>query len=122
MKFVLHKNQVVVGTAGHSIEFKKGVLTHVPKEMWLAVQAVGAIPEDELPEDAVAKVEAVEDPEARKSAAFAAFKAIVDKNERDDFTGSGTPKADVVEAITGFAMKADERNAFWVEFKQTAAE
>lgn len=120
MKFVLHKDKIVTGTTGHTIEFKKGELTHVPKEMWLAVQAVGAIPEDELPEDFVEVKKEVTDPAERKAALFAAFKTITDKNDRDDFTGSGTPKDKVVEAITGFKADSKERNEAWAEFKQEA--
>lgn len=120
MKFVLHKDKTVVGTTGHAVEFKKGELTHVPKEMWGTVQAVGAIPENELPEDFVEAKKAIDDPAERKTALFAAFKDIVAKNDRDDFTGSGTPKADVVEAITGFKADSKERNEAWAEFKQAA--
>ena len=122
MKFVLHKDKTVSGTTGHTIEFKKGELTHVPKEMWGTVQAIGAIPEDELPEDFVPAKKDAADPIERRTAAFAAFTAIVERNEREDFTGNGTPKAEAVEAITGFKMDAKERAALWAEFRQEQGE
>lgn len=122
MKFVLHKDKTVTSTSGHTVEFVKGQLTHVPKEMWPAVQAIGAIPESELPEDFVEAKKHVDDPAERKTALFAAFSTIVAKNDRDDFTGSGTPKAEVIEAITGFKTDAKERTAAWAEFKQGTGE
>lgn len=121
MRFVLHKNKTVTHTLGHSIEFKKGELVHVPKEMWDAVQAVGAIPESELPDDEIVKHDEPTDPNERKEQVFAAFAALVEKNERESFTGNGAPHGKAVANITGFAIDAKERDALWNEFRQLGA-
>ena len=60
MRFQLHRNKVVASKFGHTIEFVKGQLVHVPKEAWEEVVAVGAVPESELPEDEVRKAENIE--------------------------------------------------------------
>lgn len=118
VKFVLHRNLTVPSTMGHTIEFKKGEPTHVPKEMWKDVQAVGAVPEDELDNDEVKPPVIVIDPEDRKAMIFAAMKQIVEKGEREAFTGNGSPHAKVISEIAGFAIDAKERDAMWIEFRQ----
>lgn len=118
MKFVLHRTKTVSSTMGHTIEFVKGVPTHVPKEMWPAVTAVGAVPEDELPEDAIAKKDEVLDPQDRKAMIFAAFEQIVTKGDRDAFTGNGSPHAKIVSEIVNFTVDAKERDAAWSDFRQ----
>ena len=118
MRFLLHKNKTVTSTLGHTIEFIKGELTHVPKEMWPAVIAVGAVPEDELPEDATPKKDVVLDASDRKTLIFAAFEQIVTKGDRDAFTGNGSPHAKVVSEVVNFTVDAKERDAAWAEFRQ----
>ena len=53
MKFVLNRNKTIVSTTGHGVIFQKGVPVYVPQAMWPEVQAIGAIPESEIPEDEV---------------------------------------------------------------------
>lgn len=118
MKFILHRNLTVPSTMGHTIEFKKGEPTHVPKEMWKDAQAVGAVPEDELDVDEVKQPETALDPEDRKALIFAAMKQVVEKGEREAFTGNGSPHAKVISEIVGFTIDAKERDAVWVEFRQ----
>ena len=48
MKFTLNRDRVHASVLGLSVEFKKGVPTHVPPELYAEVQAVGAVPEDEM--------------------------------------------------------------------------
>lgn len=120
MKFKLHKNLVVSSLLGHSVSFIKGELTHVPQEMYKDVLAVGAIPETELEEDEV-KPAIVMGPEERKELIFAAFTTLVEKNERESFTGNGAPHGKAVATITGFSVDAKERDTLWAEFRQLHA-
>lgn len=122
MRFMLHKDKVVATPHGHTIDFKKGVLTHVPKEAWAAVTAVGAIPESELPEDEVQKNDEPADPGERKEQIFAAFTQLVEKNERESFTGTGAPTGKAVSDIVGFSVDAKERDTLWAEFRQLGAD
>lgn len=120
MKFVLNRNKVISSTLGHSIEFKKGEPTHVPKEMWNDVIAVGAVPESEI-EEVVEKKAPVLTGEERKEVVFAAFTVLVEKNEREAFTGNGAPHIRAVSDITGFAVDAKERDTLWTAFRQLHA-
>lgn len=54
MKFTLNRDRVHASVLGLSVEFKKGVPTHVPPELYAEVQAIGAVPEDEIVEEAAA--------------------------------------------------------------------
>lgn len=121
MKFQLHKNLTVTGRTGHSIAFVKGELVHVPKEMHQDVIAVGAIPESELPEDEVKRQEPTLSADERKEMIFAAFTTLVEKNQREAFTGNGSPHARCVTEITGFTVDAKERDLAWAEFRQLNA-
>ena len=54
MKFTLNRDRVHASVLGLSVEFKKGVPTHVPPELYAEVQAFGAVPDalalgDEIP-------------------------------------------------------------------------
>jgi len=120
MKFVLNRNKVVTSTLGHAIEFKKGEPTHVPKEMWNDVIAVGAVPEDEI-EEVIEKKAPVLTGEERKEMIFAAFTVLVEKNEREAFTGNGSPHIRAVADVTGFPVDAKERDTLWTEFRQLHA-
>jgi len=116
MDFVLNRNKTIASKFGHSIEFKKGVPTHVPPEAWAEVQAHGAIPENEIDLEEETKVVELT-AEQRKTQIFAAFEAIVAENDRESFTGNGLPDAKKVSEVAGFTIKADERTALWGEFR-----
>lgn len=122
MKFTMPVDKTVSTKLGHSIEFKKGVPTYVPKECYRHVQEAGAVPED--PEGAVDQLpvvkDAVTDTNDRKESIFAAFGVLTEANKREDFTAAGIPKASSVAALTGFDVDGKERDALWIEFSQKA--
>lgn len=127
MKFTMPIDKVVATRAGHTIDFKTGVPTHVPKEAWREVQAAGAVPEDQeavqvARKAAVAAQTIVDDPVERRARMFEAFTSMVERNKRGDFGASGAPHQKVVESIVGFDITAQERDSLWVEFQQLSAE
>lgn len=118
MKFTLNRDRTYASLLGRAIEFKKGVPTHVPPELYAEVQAIGAVPESEVPEDAQAAVtKEPADAAARKADIFAAFEMLALRNERGDFTAGGSPRDNALEAILGWKLSAKERDALWAEFK-----
>jgi hypothetical protein len=62
------------------------------------------------------------DPAERKELVFAAFTTLVEKNERESFTGNGAPHAKYVAEIVGFSVDAKERDVLWAEFRQLKAD
>lgn len=117
MKFILNRDRTVVSAFGHSVSFKKGEPAHVPPEMYPEVIAAGAVPEEELAEDAIPKADHPTDPGEREAAIFEAFEALVLRNDSSDFTAGGSPKESVVNAAVGFKVPAKEREAAWTKFK-----
>ncbi|WP_025915514.1 hypothetical protein [Herminiimonas sp. CN] len=117
MKFVLNRNKIIVSLQGHAIEFKKGEPTHVPHALWAEVQAVGALPEDELPEEIRTASKEPLDPIERKGLIFAAFEQLVLDAKRESFTGTGVPHAKALAAQMGFIIDNKERDALWAEFQ-----
>lgn len=124
IKFVMARDFIVATKKGHTIDFKKGVPTHVPKECYTDVQAAGAVPEDveELSKQQADPEKTVE-PEAgtdeRKDAIFAAFSKLTKRQKRGDFQGNGQPALARVKEFAGFDIDAHERDALWKEFQQS---
>ena len=115
MNFTMNRDRVVETTKGHVIGFKKGVPTYVPYACYDEVQAAGAVPEEEIPEDP-AKV--VADPQGaeRDGLIAMAIEEVVLKNNSKDFTAAGVPHVKVLEAKIGFQIDAAERDAAWTKF------
>jgi hypothetical protein len=122
MKFVMHRKRTVVSTCGLSVEFEKGVPTLVPPAMFAEVIAVGAVPENEIPEDELpagkpSPAQLIE----REQQMFAAFDAIVKRASREDFTAGGVPHNTVLSRELGWSVQAKERDAAWVKYTSGAA-
>jgi hypothetical protein len=116
MRFVMQKDRVVGGTLGHFIGFKKGVPIEVPREMWSEVQAAGAVPETELPEDETVLTKVQHDPAEREQAFFDTFSQLIERNDRGDFTASGLPNSKIMEKILGFQVVNKERDMMWEKY------
>jgi hypothetical protein len=120
---MLSRNRTIASTCGISIDFKKGELHLVPPAMYAEVLAAGGVPEDEIPEDEMPP--AAPTPEQlldREAAMMKAFKAIVLRNDRNDFTAGGTPHASVLSRDLGWSVQAKERDAAWVKFTAANAD
>ncbi len=117
MNFTLGRNHTLISVLGHAIEFKKGEPTHVPKELYAAVQAIGAVPEDEITETKVADSKEPADPAERKSAIFAGFEQLILAGKRESFTGTGVPHVKALAAQIGFIVDGHERDELWLEYK-----
>ncbi len=117
-EFKLHRNQTVASTCGLSVEFVKGVYSLVAPAMWAEVQAIGAVAKDELEDDTPAAAPIVPtDPAVREEAIFEAFRAILLKADRADFTAAGIPHAAVLSQATGWSVEAKERDKAWKKFQ-----
>lgn len=117
MKFILNRDKTMTSLFGHSIEFKKGEATYVPKELWAEVRAIGAIPEEEIKEEITEGAIEPANPEERQQAIFAGFEAMVKKADRDSFTATGVPNIKQLSAHIGFIVDGKERDSAWQAFK-----
>lgn len=114
-KMVLNRNYTHTSTLGHSIKFVKGEPTDVPPLLYGEILAIGgefadgeglatkADPENREPID----------PVERDARIDAAVEAIAEKNDVDDFTAAGSPKADAASAEAGFKVTAKDVAKAW---------
>ena len=118
MKFVLNRDYVFASTLGHSIRFVKGEPTHVPSALYREVVGIGAVPDDELPDDQ-AKSTSTEpqDPDLREKAMVEVFEKLALANKSGDFTAGGVPKDKAMERELGWAVEAKETAELWKKFK-----
>ncbi len=122
--YVLNRNMVFSTTDG-VISFAKGEPTFVPPHMQRAVVAIGAERVDgEAPSLTPPEVIVPSAPggEEREGQIALAFELIVERNDPNDFTGSGCPSVKAVERITGFDVDRSEVAQGWQRFKLTKAE
>ena len=118
MKFISSRDRTIASLTGHSIEFKKGVPTFVPKEMHAEVLNLGCVPEEEL-QDSTDDKPAVEptDPTERQDALLVAIALMVERNSRDDFGANGAPSIKALNDDLGWKPSAEERDTAWLEYQ-----
>lgn len=129
-EFTLARDYAHASTLGHRIVFKKGVKTHVPREIEHEVIAIGAVPVDGvIPELGLDDVDAnpaintgPDDPTTRKAEIKTAMKLVVEANQRADFAASGAPKTIALTRVLGFDVDARERDTVWTELKAERSE
>lgn len=117
MKFILNRDKTLASLMGHTIAFKKGEPTHVPRECVQEALAIGAVPEEEIVEDKPAGG-APTNPDERKEAVFNAFEKIILGNSPNDFTAGNAPKASAVSRVVGWDINGNERDTLWAEFQR----
>lgn len=124
--FVSNRDITVSSTLGHTLEFKKGVATHVPPIMRKVCIEKGILPVEGV-EEAVEMLEAAEagpklhlapeDVDDRKEAIEKACRAIAKSNNARDFTSGGTPNATAVTAVLGWKVDQIEIREVWKELR-----
>lgn len=124
MKFKMNRNFTVASRAGHTIAFVKDEPTYVPPALHREVVAAGGVACDgEVEFESKEKaVTAPSDPAERAELIAMACADIKKRDDRADFTASGTPKTKAVEAIVGFDISAKELADVWTAMNQAASE
>ncbi len=117
MLFVLNRNRTYASAMGHSIEFKKGEPTYVPPALWAEVQTIGAVPEEEIPEDETTKTNEPTDPNQRATEILTAIELVATRNTRDDFGASGVPHVRALAVVLGWKPSTHERDQLWARFQ-----
>lgn len=122
--FKLNRDKVHSSVYGHTVEFKKDQPVYVPPVPALIDEVMLFGAESVDGEFAVAEqADLVEKPPVGDDRAVliaAAIEQIVEKNDSDDFTGSGVPTTKSIEAIVKFDLSAAERDAAWDAYKAAA--
>lgn len=114
MELVLNRKYCLVSLTGHAIQFEKDVKTKVPACMVHEAMAIGAIPVEDLeaePEEVKTVHEL--DPLKREGEIMSAFKIIVERAQRNDFSAAGRPHAKAVSKLVGYDVDNTERDRLW---------
>lgn len=121
MMMQLNRDHIVVSKSGPSIQFKKGVPTHVPPRLVPEVLAVGG---ESVETDKDAEKAALAEINAAKSLlderapkVEAAVKALLARNQRGDFTAGGRPNLNVLFKESGLTVDAEELDPIWNKVK-----
>lgn len=114
--FTLNRNYALSTTKGHSVNFKKGEKTWVPKLIVQEALAIGAICEEQLDVLPETKEQVAVTDADRKKNIFAAFEKLLLRNNRGDFSASGHPHPKKLEDVLGFDVPAKEREILWIEY------
>lgn len=123
MKFTMQRNRTVTSVLGHSIEFLKGVPTHVPPALHKEVLELGAEPEEELtgddPRDPKKPVASVEpsDPGERQKQLLDAISLVAVDNVRENFGANGAPHIKALTQLLGWKPSSDERDTAWEKYQ-----
>ncbi len=114
-EFILNRNYSLRSVHGRVIDFKKGEPAWVPPMCVVEAVAIGAEQvggkAEVLPAEAAVPAELTAD--ERQAAVFAAFKTMIGRNVRSDFTAAGLPHTAAVSKLAGFEIEAKERDALW---------
>ena len=119
MEYIAPRKMTVSSISGRSVAFEKGVPTYCPPQMHAELIALGVVPAEEIPEpeEASGPKEPMV-PAEREAALFAAFKTVVLRGKREEFTAFGIPHLSVLAKELGWSVAAKERDATWVKFQQ----
>lgn len=129
--FVSNKDMFLASTLGHSLTFKKGKATHVPKALHSLAMEKGLLPCDKSgkeldlagardvvqqePEQLVEPTDA----EDRAEAILDVLKKIVARNNTRDFGGNNRPTVSAVTLALGWQTDAKEINKVWDANRET---
>jgi hypothetical protein len=113
---VLNRDFTLASTLGHVITFKKDEPMPIPPIMVRACAEIGATRVDGVdPFDIVEDKKDTQpvDPGVRLEQIRTAIEAICERNGRNDFTASNTPKVPVVSKEVGYKVDRNEVSKVW---------
>jgi hypothetical protein len=125
MMMVLNRNHVLSTLTGHTVGFVKGEPVFVPKVAIREAVAIGATPADGSDVDILEdKKESYEpfDLSERAGLIMEAILLLVERNDREDFTAAGAPRADAISKEVGFRVQAKEFAPVWQRYHDELAE
>ena len=115
---VLNRNFTHASVYGHAVRFVKDKPTVVPNVIVRECVALGAVRADGKDAVVEAKVSAKTAPENvddRMDAVLAAIEVMTERNERNDFTGTGLPNLNALSKQVGFRVDKTELARVWQE-------
>ncbi len=115
--FITDRNVTVRSTQGVVVRFRKGEPVYVPPQAQNEVIAVGAhLVDGESGLSDEKEVFSLPTPPAgteRRTSIIEVMRAMMARNQREDFTGAGKPNAMEITKTVGFRVEKGERDELW---------
>jgi hypothetical protein len=109
---------------GHVIRFEAGVPTPVPQAAYAEALAKNIVPakrpDDDTPVFGMVHAEITGS--LRDAMIYGAVDELVKRNQSEDFTGGGVPKAVSITAAIGIPVSATEVSRYWTNYREMVAE
>lgn len=121
---VCPRDYVLRSRTGHTIEFKAGVATPVPEACYAEALSKNIIPAKLKDEDSPVfnMVNAEITGTLRDALLYGALDELAKRNQTEDFTGGGVPKAAAVSALVGTSVSASEVSRHWSNYRNIISE
>lgn len=130
VQYVSLTDQVVATITGHAFRFEAGVPRSIPNHNLVlkAVREAGCVDVNSITDEKLrASLKLTGEPGTattvdqqidndateRVDQILAAIKTLVDRGDSADFASGGKPKTEAIASITGFEVKAAERDSAW---------
>lgn len=109
---------------GHTIKFAAGEPTDVPEALYAEALAKNIIPVERKSDDQpiFGMVHAEITGTLRDAMIYQAIDEVVKRNQTEDFSGGGVPKAAALSAIIGLSLSASEASRFYTNYRQIIGE
>lgn len=121
---VCQRDYTLPTRTGHAIRFEAGVPTPVPEALYAEALAKNIIPVERKSDDEpiFGMIHAEITGTLRDAMIFQAIDEVVKRNQTEDFTGGGVPKAAALSAIIGLSLSATEASRFYTNYRQIIGE
>ena len=108
---------------GHTIRFIAGEPTSVPESAYAEALSKNIVPAARPDSDkpAFGMIPAEVTGSLRDAMIYGAIAEIIHRNQTDEFTGGGVPKAAVVTAGAGVTVSASEVNRYYTNYREFVA-
>lgn len=124
IKMVCPRDYTLRSTTGHTVKFEAGEPADVPEALYAEALAKNILPvkagPGESPAFELATAEITGN--LRDALVFDVIQVLVKRNNPEDFTGGGAPKAAAIARDTGLQISAREVSKYWNLYKQIVAE
>lgn len=116
-KMKMDRDFTIRSTVGHTLGFKAGKEMAVPPVLVNECLKYGAVycEGEKAPKQCKSK-KSSPDGDDRVAAVANAMESIFVRNDREDFTGSGSPDLKALSLEAGFKVDVKERDKAWEEF------
>lgn len=109
---------------GHTIRFVAGEPTSVPESAYAEAIAKNIVPAQRPSDDkpAFGMVHAEITGTLRDAMIYGAIDELVKRNQTEDFTGGGVPKAAAITDAIGIPISSGEVGRYWTNYREMVAE